>query len=492
MKTNYKQSLLVAALLCALALVATGTRAEDINTRIGKLSFTHDFANGYPTKETVEKLYDERDFQRACQVYLWALPMVSAGEVEYVYMQGPGAAYGDIMSVETFPDLSRFLTANATTPYTLTWLKLAKSGPYVIELPAGPTAGFVDDLWQRPVADLGLPGPDKGKGGKYLVLGPGQTAPTNAEGYTVVQSSTFNDFVVLRMLSTDAQERQTMLDKIRFYPFSQRANPPATKVIHPDEGGRTLANAPRGFAYWEKLSRWINEEPVQERDRIMMAMLRSLGIEKGKPFQPDVRMKNLLTEATLVGEAMAKANDFDKRQMELSHYADSVHWHFSLCLDPSQEADSYTQLDERAAWFYEATATSAGMVTKTPGVGSVYLGTYKDKDGDWLDGANTYRLHVPANAPVKQFWSFTVYDLDTRMLIQNKEQIADRSSRQDLVKNADGSVDLYVGPKAPAGFEKNWIPTVLGKAWFPYFRLYAPTEAHFDRTWILPDFEKVN
>jgi hypothetical protein len=132
------------------------------------------------------------------------------------------------------------------------------------------------------------------------------------------------------------------------------------------------------------------------------------------------------------------------------------------------------------------------MLGRTPNIGSVYLGCSKDKDGDWLDGATTYRLRVPANAPVKQFWSLTVYDVDTRSLIQNTEQQADRSSRQpDLVKNTDGSVDLYVGPKAPAGFEKNWIPTVPGKAWFPYFRLYAPTEAHFDRTWILPDCEKV-
>ena len=466
---------------------------EIINTRIGALSFTHDFANGYPTTETVEKLYDERDFQRACQVYLWALPMVSAGEIEHVYMQVPGVAHGDIISVVEFPDLSRFLTANATTPYTLTWLNLAKSGPYVIELPAGPIAGMMDDLWQRPVTDLGLPGPDKGKGGKFLVLGPGQEAPEGAEGFIVVHSSTFNDFLILRLLATDPQENQTMLGKVRLYPFSQRANPPATKLTRLDKGGRSLANAPRGFAYWEKLSRWVDEEPVEERDRVMMAMLRSLGMEKGKPFQPDARMKKILTEAALVGEAMAKANDFDKRQMELAHYADGVQWHFSLCLDISQESEFYTQLDERAAWFYEATSTSAGMVTKTPGVGSVYLGTYKDKDGNWLDGANTYRLHVPPNAPVKQFWSLTVYDVDTRMLIQNKEQIADRSSRQpDLVNNADGSVDLYVGPKAPAHFEKNWIPSVPGKAWFPYFRLYAPTEAHFARTWVLPDFEKVN
>jgi hypothetical protein len=462
-----------------------------IKTRIGALSFTHDFANGYPTTETVEKLFDERDFQRACQSYLWAMPMVSLGEVEHVFMQAPGATYGDLMRMDTYAEISRFLTGNATTPYAMTWLNLVKTGPYVLEIPAGPTAGFVDDLWQRPVTDIGLPGPDKGRGAKYLVLGPGQTSPPNADDYIVVRSSTFNNLFLFRLLSPDAQERQAMLTTFRLYPFSERANPSVNRQIRPVAGGKVLANAPRGFAYWEKLSRWVNEEPVQERDRIMMAMLRSLGIEKGKPFHPDPRMKQLLTEASLVGEAMAKVNDYEKRDMPLAHYADGSRWEFALCLDPSQEAADYTELDERTAWFYEATATSAGMVTTTPGVGSVYLGSYKDDGGNWLDGANTYRLRVPPNAPVKQFWSLTLYDVDTRALIQNEQQVADRSSREDLVRNADGSVDLYVGPKAPAGFDKNWIPTVPGKAWFPYFRLYGPTEAHFDRSWILPNLELV-
>src|SRR5271168_5360592 len=492
MKINRIQILPAAALVCGLVLATASAQAQTqtIDTRIGKLEFTHDFDNGYPTKETVEKLFDERDFQRATQLYLWALPMVSLGEVEQVLATVPGAAHGDIMRADTVPAIRRFLTGNATTPYLMTWLNLEKSGPLVIEVPAGPTAGFVDDLWQRPVTDMGLPGPDKGNGGKFLVLGPGQAAPEGANDYILVRSTTFNNLWLTRLLSPDAQEREAMLAKIRLYSFSQRATPPETKVRSVG-GGTTYANAPRGLAYWEKLSRWVNEEPVQERDRIMMAMLRSIGIEKGKPFQPDARMKKLLTEATLVGEAMAKANDFQKRDMPLAHYVDGSRWEFALALDPSQEAQYYTQLDERAAWFYEATATSKGMVTKTPGVGSIYLGTYKDKDGNWLDGASTYRLHVPPNAPVTQFWSITLYDVSTRTLIQNNTEVTDRSSRQDLTKNADGSVDLYFGPQAPAGFEKNWIPTVAGKAWFPYFRLYGPTEAHFDGKWVLPDIEKV-
>jgi len=493
MKTGNKQILLAAALVGVLALATVSAQAQTqtVETRIGKLEFTHDFDNGYPTKETVQKLYDERDFQRACQIYLWAMPFVSFGEVKHVLMTAPGAADGDLIRVDTVPAIHRFLTGNATTPYLMSWLNLEKSGPFVFEIPVGASAGFVNDMWQRPVTDMGFPGPDKGQGGKFLLLGPGQAEPQGTQGFIVVRSTTLNNLWLLRLLAPNVQETEAMRGKIRLYPFSQRANPPATKVVSVG-GGDSHANAPRGFAYWEALAHWINEEPVQERDRIMMGMLKSLGIEKGKPFNPDARMKKILTEATLVGEAMAKANDFDKRQLELAHYADGVQWEFALAFDPSQESTFYTELDGRTAWFYEASCTSAGMVSKTPGIGSTYLSAYKDKHGDWLDGASNYRLHLPPNAPAKQFWSITLYDVSTRTLIENGSDITDRSSRQDLVKNADGSVDLYVGPKAPAGFEKNWIPTLAGKAWFPYFRLYGPTEAFFNRTWVLPDFEKVN
>ncbi len=489
MKRSIIRTLSLAAILAAISMGA-GVSAETIDTRIGKLSFTHDFASGYPTKETVEKLYDERDFQRACQAYLWALPIVALAQARNQSRTVFGAEDLDLGLAKSYEELRGILTPNVVTPYLSGSPDLGKTGPLVIEVPAGPTAGFVNDFWQRPVTDMGLAGPDRGKGGKYLILGPGQTV-LQTEGFIAVHSSTMNVSIALRNLETDPEKAERLQKQFRFYPYAQRDNPPENRFSRPG-GKKWTMTQPRGLAYWERLADILNLEPVQERDRIMMAMLRPLGIEKGKPFKPDARQKKILTEAALVGEAMAKANDFDKRQMELSHYKDGVQWHLSLCLDPSQEAEYYTQLDERAAWFYEATGTSKGMVTKTPGVGQVYIGSYKDKDGDWLDGANAYRLHVPPNAPVKQFWSLTIYDVDTRSLIDNRQQIGDRSSLQpDLLKNADGSVDLYVGPTAPKGLEKNWIPSVPGRAWFAYFRLYAPTEAHFNRTWTLPDFEKV-
>jgi hypothetical protein len=158
-----------------------------LDTRIGKLEFTHKYPGGYPTKETVEKLYDERDFQRAVQAYLWAMPAVSFWGAKRVLMEPKGAAYGDFTPFTTFAALSHFLTPNVTTPYTLSWFNLAETGPFVVEIPPGPIAGFVDDLWQRPVTDMGQPGPDKGKGGKFLVLGPEHSAPADAKDYITVK-----------------------------------------------------------------------------------------------------------------------------------------------------------------------------------------------------------------------------------------------------------------------------------------------------------------
>ena len=219
-------------------------------------------------------------------------------------------------------------------------------------------------------------------------------------------------------------------------------------------------------------------------------MLKPLGIEKGKTFEPDARQRRILEEGARVGELMAQVKSFTKREAN-ARYRPETRWDYVILLDPSQEAATYSELDERADYTYEAVTTTKGMVTRTPGVGQAYLGAYQDGDGHWLDGGKSYRLRVPANPPAKLFWSLTVYDADQRVLIDNGRDIADRSSRQDLVRNADGSVDIHVGPAAPKGFEKNWIPSVPGRAWFAYFRLYGPLQPYFDRTFALPDFVPV-
>jgi len=219
-------------------------------------------------------------------------------------------------------------------------------------------------------------------------------------------------------------------------------------------------------------------------------MLKPLGIEKGKPFNPNEKQKKILEEAVLVGEAMAKANDFFNPRLESSHYVEGSHWEYATVSPPDQRWEYYDALDGRAAWFYEAVTNDIAMHGQETGWGQIYLAAYQDKDGDWLDGGLDYILHLPPDVPAELFWSITLYDVTSRCLIVNDQGIPDRSSNMDLLVNEDGSVDIYMGPTIPEGKENNWIPTVEGKAWFPYFRLYSPKKEFIDKTWILPDIEK--
>jgi len=470
-------------LVCAIVmLVGTQAQAETLKSPIGLLSFTQDFANGYPTDATVKKLYDARDFQRACQAYLWSIPIVSMAQWQYAYTKQLGAENGQTVLTESYDDKVGDLTYNATTPYAIPFIDLV-DGPWVVVMPEGEVRGAAHDMWQIGITQITEPG-------KYLFVGPGQDVPSGAkaEGYRIFQSPTMTVMLGIRLMSTDKGVRMSILKKIGIYPYAERKDPKPRGYIIPN-GKPWLAAHPRGMEYWERLADVLNREPVAERDRFFMAMLRPLGIEKGKPFKPTKRQKLILTQATLVGEAMAKANDFAKH-MEEAHYVDGLQWHFATVANPDQRAEYYDQLDERAAWLYEAVTNDPAMHGQKTGKGQVYMGTYKDKDGDWLDGSRNYVLHVPPDVPAEAFWSITLYDVDTRCLIRNEQKIADRSSRMDLIKNTDGSVDIYMGPDAPKGKEKNWIPTVAGKAWFPYFRLYSPKKAFLDRTWVLPDIEK--
>jgi hypothetical protein len=480
---------LIAGLIVVTLLILPAYGQElpttgSIDTRIGKLSFE----GGYPSHETIDKLYDEMDFQRACQAYLWAIPLIGFAQWQEEHENVFGAKDGDVVYYVSYRDKLGLLTSNATTPYIVGFLNLSRTGPLVIDYPAGPTAGGILDFWQRPVIDMGLTGPDKGAGAKYLVLGPGQSVE-NTEGYTVVQSPMNNIMHAFRVLATDPVEAKKLRESYQAYPYSKRDNPPRTRIVTPD-GKHWEGWQPRGLDYWKLVAKMLNEEPVHERDRMMVATLRPLGIEKGKPFKPDARQQKILEQAALVGEAMARDLSYAKRQKEAKLWP-GTQWKNAVLLEANQETENYTSLDERTAWFYEAVTLSAGMTTKTPGLGQVYIGVQEDKDGHWLMGENNYTLHVPPNAPVAQFWAMTLYDTETRCFIDNKYEIAGRDSRMDLIKNADGSVDLYFGPKPPQGKEQNWVPTVPGRGWFAYFRFYAPTEAYFDRSWQLPDIEKV-
>lgn len=472
----------LALVTCAL-IASTATAQESRETRIGKLNFE----SGYPSEESVKKLYDEMDFQRACQAYLWGIPAVGLNEWRKAHIDVFQAKSGEMLSYLDFAEKRGILTPNYTTPYIATFIDLEKSGPFVVEIPPGLMAGMILDHWQRVLADLGVVGPDRGQGGKYLILPPGHEK-LEPEGYFVVPSPSRFVLGGVRLLGEDkAKAIRELIPGIRTYSWSKNGTGEPIPVRH--AGDKTWSQMPpRGMDYWVSLNEVVQDEPVMERDRLILAQLRFLGIEKGKPFKPDARQKRILEDAVVVGEAMAKANTSDKR-VEPPFWP-GTNWKHALVVSVDQREPGYDQLDERAAWFYEAVVISKGMLTETPGVGQRYLAAYKDRDGHWLDGGKTYKLHVPPNPPVKQFWSVTAYDEDTRQMVVTEQGRPDISSRkEDTKKNADGSIDVYFGPKAPAGKEANWVQTVPGKGWFTYFRFYGPTEAFFDKSWSLPDFE---
>jgi len=484
-----KRLVLAAAWAAALPgfAVAQGLPSNGVlDTPIGKLAIR----NGYPTEPTLRRLHDELDFQRATQAYLWALPLLGMAQWQDEQRSKLGAGELDYIDYLDFKDKLGLLTANATTPYTMSFVNLAKTGPLVVEMPAGATAGGIADFWQRPITDTGALGPDKGAGAKFLILGPGDPA-MQPEGYYVFRSPTNNLFIGVRGLDPDRAKAAALLGQIRNYPYSQREQPQAVSRHIAAAGRKWSGTQPSGLAYWALLARVVNEEPALERDRITLGGLVPLGIEKGTPFKPDARQRRILAEGARVGELMARANAYAKRFPGAIIWP-GKHWEYSLFLkETNQEAANHTQIDERASWFYEAVGVSEGMMGRTVGAGQVYLETSQDTEGRWLDGGKTYRLRVPKDAPVKQFWSITAYDNETRCFVDTGAY-PDRSSRDDIVVNPDGTTDLYFGPSPPVGKpQKNWIKTVPGRGWFTYFRLYAPTQPYFDKSWQLPDIERL-
>lgn len=458
-----------------------------VQTRIGELKFSHEFENGYPTDETVEKLYDEIDFQRACQAYLWGLPLVSMHQWYNQQNTIFNAEDGEFVIYTSYKDKQGILTANLTTPYVFSFVDLTKSGPMVLELKPGINASGIATFWQYTVTDVGTLGPDQNKGGKYLILPPNSELP-DVEGYFMVRMPSNHAWFGFRALVPDKTKGIEWIQSLKLYPYTERNNPPESKIIN--AGSKEWSHVqPRGIEYWKSLASAINSEIVRPQDRMMMATLKFLGIEKGRDFNPTDKQRKILEEASIVGEAMAKANTFEKRFDDV-YYRKETHWKYVMVWNPMHATEFYHQLDEMAAYTYEAVATSRAMATKIPGKGQAYLGAYKDNEGKWLDGSLNYKLHIPPNVPAARFWSITVYDVDTRCPIDNEQQIADKSSRMDLITNEDGSVDLFFGPEVPEGKEKNWVPTTPNQGFFAYLRLYGPKEPYFDRTWVLPDFVK--
>lgn len=467
---------------------ATLVGDEIINTSIGTVEIQHN----YVTDESAQALYDEMDYQRATQLYIWSTPFVSYHQWE----RGQNGSYGgegrnEWVVYESLNEKRSIVTANVTTPYIISWADLSEE-PMYLEVPAGPTAGMFMDGWQKPVADIGLTGPDQGKGGKYIIVGPEDDASKyEQEGVFVFQSETNSIFYGVRILNNDPSFIKSFKENLR---IGANAEDAKSSIFIEGKDIEFSATAPRGLEYWKLLSDSINRNPVREIDKGFMAMLKPLGIEKGKAFNPTDRQKDILLEGAAMGELQLRNMQTNPRFAE--PYWSGTSWYKSFDFGIEQQTDNLLEMDERAVWFYEAVTSSKGMVTPTLGKGSVYMTSKRDSEGQLLRADKNYKLTVPANAPVGQFWALTLYSEDTRRPYDNGspeiKSVNLDSLQKQLQYNEDGSVDLYIGPDAPEGMESNWMKTVGTDGWFTYFRLYAPLQPWFNKTWSLSDFERLD
>jgi len=466
---------------------ATLAGDESISTPYGEV----ELVDNYLTDESSRLLFDAMDLQRAAQAYIWSTPLVSMT----TWRDEQGLIYGtDVRGtfavLKSFNEKLGIVTGNLTTPYILAFDNLS-GGPIVIDYPAGLTAGGVLDFWQRPVFDLGLTGPDQGEGGRYIVVGPEHDVEDYEDGSAwVFQSATNNIFIGLRFLDDSPDFAARFKDELQ---MSVLGSPPVEIIFNEDLDIPWSATAPRGMAYWERLQAIISEEPIREQDKVWMAMLEPLGISKHSAFEPDARLVGILEDGVALGELMTRNLQVNPRFAE--PYWSGTSWYKSFDFTIPQITETKVELDERATWFYEAVTSSEGMVNPTVGRGQVYMTSKRDSDGNLLRSDLTYVLRVPADVPVGQFWALTLYSENTRRPYENGEgtlRSANLDSHlEDLVVNDDGSIDLYIGPEPPEGFENNFMRTVQDDGWFVYFRLYAPLEPFFDKSFRLPDFEVV-
>ena len=450
-----------------------------VESRLGTLQFD----GGVPDAATAQKLFDNLDFQHAVQAYLLGLPPVNQlSNRRAILSMGPVNRTVPIWE-QKVDSRTIELTANDNTPYSWFWLDV-RDGPLVLEVPPK-VLGLINDMWYRWAGDVGLTGPDRGRGGKYLLLPPGYKGAV-PKGYHVVRPATFSVWVPWRSFLVDGDPKpgvEAVKKYTRIYPLGQAAKAPKLDFV--DMSGKPFNMVgPSGYAFWEMLNQVVQEEPTDSIDPTTLGLWAAVGIQKGKPFAPDERMKKILAEAATVGDATARTIAYRLRD-RAGYYYEGSHWRLPFFGGYKFEwQPGVANLDAAAFFFFLATGVTPAMDTKIVGEGSIYPWAALDAQNNPLDGGKNYKLHLPPNVPAKTFWSVIVYSAQTRSMVQTNQQFPSVSSQNKGVQaNADGSVDVYFGPKAPAGKESNWVQTIPGQNWFTILRLYGPLQPWFDKSW---------
>ena len=462
---------------------------DKLETRLGTLNFI----DGVPADdETVQKVYDNLDFQRGVQAYLNSIHIASMYGMRKGLLEF-GPANTTAVLFETLMDSKAlWLTPNTTSVYMASWLEL-KDEPMVIETPPN-VLGIIDDHYFKYVADFGNAGPDKGKGGKFLILPPGYEGEV-PDGYHVARTKTYGNWVVWRGFQENGDPAPAVAatkELFRIYPLSQVDNPPEMNFVNVSgEFNNTIHRT--DYKIFEEIDAVVQAEPADAEDPEVLGLLETIGIKKGQNFNPDARMQKILTEAADVGAATVRTLASRPREDKFYYYPGESVWTTPFPGGSHEFLDNGARLlDARSFFHFYATGITPAMTAKIVGKGSQYAVAYLDADGNVLDGSKTYKVHLPANVPAKDFWSFTIYDNQTRAMLQTDQQFPGIDNNQrGLKQNADGSYDVYFGPKSPAGQEANWIQSVPGKSWNMILRLYGPLDPWFDKTWRPGDPELV-
>jgi hypothetical protein len=541
-----KRRFISAALACAIAVtIFTGgatqpahaqatagippsiTTPDKVETRIGTL----DFKDGLPSKATLDKVYDNLDFTYAYRAFMDNLRGVSIYAARKGLMS-LGAKENEVIVFEELMDAkSLFLTANADTIYVLGSIDLSK-GPVVLETPPK-FLGTVQDAWFRWVVDVGLPGPDRGEGGKYLLVGPDYTGPLPEGGFFVSRTRTNTILWFGRSFLENHNDPKPVVEEIKkftkVYPYEVggvgipiaeflagkaklgRITAPPPTVFHNGSGKVMNTLPPNDWTFYEMLNEIVQKEPATSLDPELMGPIAALGIIKGKPFAPDARMKKIMTEALALANATSRSLFMSPRDPSWFYYPNSAWMNYLFVTGYEFETPipeitkdgvkpypptGYRTMDARSNFFYGITGITPAMAMRLPGIGSQYLFALADANKNYFDGAKTYKVTLPKGIPEANFWSFTLYDNMTRSMLDTPQRFP-RAGSQSFPSpaaeaSADGSTTIYFSPKQPDGVKRgNWIQTDPNKGWFTILRLYSPLEPFFTKKWRPSEIELV-